>query len=84
MPKVSVVIPNWNGKELLAVCLKSLQKQSFSNFEVLVIDNGSTDGSVHFIQDNFPKVKVIELAKNIGFAPAVNLGIKKSSGKYIV
>lgn len=83
MPEVSVIIPNWNGYEFLPDCLSSLKKQEFEDFEVIVVDNGSADNSVDFIQTRFPQVKVIELNKNIGFAAAVNLGIKVACGKYI-
>lgn len=81
---VSVVIPNWNGKHLLEICLPSLKKQSFKDFEVIIVDNGSKDDSISFIESNFPNYKVISLPKNIGFAGAVNAGIKASKGKYVV
>lgn len=81
--KVSVVIPNWNGLEFLKTCLTSLDKQTFSDFEVIVVDNGSTDGSINYIEKEFPKYQIIKLPKNIGFSPAVNKGIQKASGKYI-
>lgn len=83
-PAASVVIPNWNGVRLLKICLPSLRQQSFKDFEVIVIDNGSTDGSVKFINRFYSEVKVIELEKNIGFSPAVNLGIKHCGGRYII
>lgn len=82
--KVSVIIPNWNGKNLLKVCLKSLKKQTFKNFETIVIDNGSSDGSIEFVQRFFPNIKIITLDKNYGFAKAVNEGIKKAEGDYII
>ncbi|KKQ67139.1 MAG: putative glycosyltransferase [Candidatus Daviesbacteria bacterium GW2011_GWA2_38_24] len=82
--RVSVVIPNWNGKEFLKACLKSLESQTFKNFEVIIVDNGSTDRSAQYIKKYFPKFKVIKLPKNIGFSPAVNIGIKDSQGEYIV
>lgn len=82
--KVSVIIPNWNGVQLLKTCLTSLQKQTFRNSEVIVVDNGSTDGSVTFIKKNFPKVKIIKLSRNTGFAHAVNLGIKKAIGEMVI
>ena len=52
---VSVIIPNWNEKEYLQRCLDSLRKQSFSNFEVIVVDNGSTDESVAMVQSQYPE-----------------------------
>lgn len=82
--RASVIIPSWNGLELLRVCLPSLQNQSFKDFETIVVDNGSTDGSQEFIQKHYPKVKLISLAKNIGFSPAVNIGIQKSLGEFII
>lgn len=84
-PLVSVVIPNWNGKHYLRTCLESLKKLATDNwlFETLVVDNGSIDGSVEFIKENYPEVRVFSFSKNRGFATAVNLGIKKSKGRYI-
>lgn len=83
-PRLSVIIPNWNGKNFLKTCLPSLRNQSFKDFETLVIDNGSTDGSVEYIRNNFPGIKLIENLTNIGFSPAVNLGIKICIGDDIV
>lgn len=82
--EASVVIPNWNGLDLLKICLPSLKKQSFSNFEIIIVENGSTDGSAEYIEKYFPEIKIIKLSRNIGFSPAVNLGIKKAKGKYII
>lgn len=83
MELVSVVIPNWNGKSFLRDCLTSLKSQTYKNLEILIIDNGSTDGSKEYISKYFKDVKVIPLEKNIGFAPAVNKGIVNSSGDFI-
>lgn len=80
---VSVIIPNWNGKELVKECLDSLQAQQYKNFETIVVDNGSTDGSIELISTTYPKVKIIPLDKNYGFAKAINEGVKKSKSKYI-
>lgn len=82
-PKASIIIPNWNGKELISICLKSLKGQTFKNFEVIIVDNGSIDGSVEFIEGKYPEFFLIKLDKNIGFSPAVNLGIRSSKGEYI-
>ncbi len=80
---VSVVIPNWNGKRFLAGCLDSLFDQSYPNVEVVIVDNGSRDGSVEFIQANYPKVRLVSFEVNTGFSVAVNRGIRESSGEYV-
>src|SRR3990167_1178346 len=80
---VSVIIPNWNGKQLLKKCLPSLQKQTFKDFEVIVVDNGSLDKSVDYVTKFLPEFKVIKLDKNYGFAKAVNSGIQNSKSKYL-
>ncbi len=81
--EASVIIPNWNGKHLLRVCLLSLRKQTLKNFEIILVDNGSVDGSVSYIKKYYPEVKVIGLDKNYGFAKAVNVGIKAAQGEYL-
>lgn len=82
--KLSVVIPNWNGVEYLRVCLPSIFLQTFKDFEIIVIDNGSTDGSVKYLKQNYPKVRIIKLDKNYGFAKAVNQGIAAAVGEFII
>ncbi len=82
--KLSVIIPNWNGKHLLKTCLSSLKNQTFKDFEVLIVDNGSTDGSKEYIEKYFPEVNLVKLKSNIGFAPAVNLGIKICVGEMML
>lgn len=84
MNQVSVVIPNWNGKELLRICLDSLSRQTYKDFSVLVIDNASTDGSSEMIVSSYPSVSVHRMEENVGFASAVNEGIKASSAPYIL
>lgn len=84
MIKVSVIIPNWNGKKLLHDCLTSLEKQSFTNFRAMLVDNGSSDGSIGYVSEKFPQVKIIRLNKNYGFARAINEGVRKSSARYVV
>lgn len=83
MTKVSVIIPNYNGKEYLQDCLKSLNKQSFKDFDIILVDNGSTDGSIAYLENHFPEVRVIDLKENTGFAHAVNVGIKASDSEYV-
>lgn len=83
-PKVAVIIPNWNGKELLKDCLKSLKSQTFKNFEIIVVDNGSDDDSDDYLSRYYPGVKVIKLSKNYGFAKAINIGVRNSKTKNVV
>ena len=77
------MIPNWNGKRLLGPCLGSLQKQVFRDFETVVVDNGSTDGSPGFIAENFPEVRTVALGENRGFAAAANAGIRASGAELV-
>lgn len=81
-PAVTVVVVNWNGKHLLEECLPSIQRQSFTDFEIVVVDNGSTDGSVEFLR-TFPGVQVIELPANQGFAGPNNLAFERARGSWI-
>jgi GT2 family glycosyltransferase len=83
LKKVTVVIPNWNGMRWLGKCLQSLNSQDMQDFDTLVVDNGSTDESVPFIKENFPKVEVACLDVNTGFANAANIGILKSTTPYV-
>ena len=69
----AVVIVNWNGRHLLEDCLPSLRKQSYRRFSMIIVDNGSTDDSIQFIEKNFPEVTVIAAGKNLGFARGNNL-----------
>lgn len=85
MNEITVVIPNYNGIKYLEECLASLRGQEEAPaYEVLVVDNGSGDGSVEYMQEQFPEVRVICLADNTGFCHAVNLGIKESKAPYVV
>jgi GT2 family glycosyltransferase len=82
-PRVTVVVPNWNGERFLSLCLRSLREQSYKNFETVLVDNGSTDSSVAFVSRNFPEVRVLPLSENRGFSAAVNAGIKASRAEYV-
>jgi GT2 family glycosyltransferase len=77
---ISVVIPNWNGRSWLPGCLGALAAQDRAPSEVVVVDNGSTDGSVQYLRDQHPDVRVVALATNTGFAHAVNRGIEHARG----
>lgn len=74
--KVFIIILNWNGKEVLRECLGSIEKIDYSNFEVIVVDNGSTDGSQKAIREDYPYVHLIENEKNEGVAEGENIGIR--------
>ena len=80
--KTTVVIPNYNGKHFLQDCLDSLL-QSTVEIAVIVVDNGSTDGSVSWIQEHFPQVKLICFSENKGFCTAVNTGIEAAATPYV-
>jgi GT2 family glycosyltransferase len=83
MNNVSVVVVNWNGKHLISACLEGLRNQRYGPFTTIVVDNGSSDGSVDFIRRHFPKVDVIALPENLGFAAANNVAIKTIGTNYI-
>lgn len=83
-PLVSIIIPNYNGKIHLEECLNSLQRIESDDYEIVFVDNASEDGSVEFVKDNFPGIKILQLEKNYGFAEGCNLGVEKAQGDYIV
>lgn len=88
-PFISIIIVNWNGGEVFLNCLKSIAKLDYPNFEVIIVDNGSTDGSLDYISvlkntKGFRGSKIIENNSNLGFAKACNQGFEKSKGEYIL
>lgn len=82
--KVSVIILTWNQLDFTRDCLRSLFRQDFNDFEVIVVDNASTDNTVDFIRKNYPQIKLIVNKKNLGFAEGNNVGVRKAKGEYIV
>ncbi len=82
--KVSVIIPNWNGGKWLGGCLSALKSQDYRDFEVLVVDDASTDGSMDHLEERFPGVRLLQLTEHHGFARAVNAGIRATSGEYVL
>jgi GT2 family glycosyltransferase len=80
---VSVIVPTWNGAALLGPCLEALAAQTVRELEVLVVDNGSTDGSRALLAARFPWAQVIVLPQNRGFSAAVNAGIARACGDVI-
>ena len=83
-PRVSVLIPNWNGARLLPLCLRALQAQTFRDFEIVVVDNASTDDSLTLLTRDFPDVRVCALDANRFFAGAVNHGIRATTSEIVV
>ncbi len=84
MPKISVIVVNFNGEKFLQNCLSSILKNDYPNFEVIFVDNNSGDKSVELVRKLFPKVKVIESRKNLGYAGGTNLGCRKAVGDYFL
>ena len=80
----SVIIPNWNGIRLLPACLSALRHQTYRDFEIVVVDNGSTDDSQEYVTREFPQVRILALDANRGFAPAVNAGIRSSNNEVVI
>lgn len=78
MPKVSVIIPNYNAKKYIEDCLISLRQQSYEDFDVYLVDNDSTDGSVEIVEKEFPEVNVVKLDSNYGFSRAANEGLLRT------
>lgn len=87
IPLFSIIIVNFNGKEYLDSCVASVLKNKYENFEIIVVDNGSKDGSVSLLKKKYRKclnkIKIVELQKNFGPAKARNEGVKVASGVYI-
>ncbi len=83
-PQVSVVILNWNGRNLLPACLSALDAQTFRDFEVVVVDNGSRDGSPEWLTAQYPTVHLIQNSTNLGFATANNQGIRAAQAPLIM
>lgn len=82
-PRVTIIIPNWNTRRWLPGCLDALRAQSYRDFRVLLVDNGSTDDSVTFVREHYPEVEVHLSASKRGFAPTVNHGIHLAQSEYI-
>lgn len=83
-PRVSVIIPNWNGARLLPTCLHALARQTYRDFETVVVDNASTDTSRELVARDFPNVQILALDQNRFFAGAVNAGIRATTSEIIV
>lgn len=84
MPKVSIILVNYNGRVWLPGCLESLRQQQWPDYEIILVDNASTDDSRQFVRAEYPEVKLILSDTNRGFAGGNNLGLQQASGEYIL
>src|SRR4030043_1060238 len=85
MVDVSIIIVSWNTKDILHNCLKSVREQTKNiNYEIIVVDNASADGSVEMVKKDFPQVILLKNVKNKGFAVANNQGIAIADGRYVL
>ena len=82
--RASVIIPNWNGAAHLPACLDALQQQTCAGFETIVVDNGSTDGSLDLLSERYPAVQVVALSRNQGYAGGCNAGFRVANGEILV
>ncbi|MBC7264582.1 MAG: glycosyltransferase family 2 protein [Chloroflexi bacterium] len=83
-PLISVIIPNWNGAVHLPTCLSSLRAQTYPNFEVILVDNASTDESLDLVYNYYPEVRVVPLPENRGLTGGVNAGFLAAKGDILV
>lgn len=83
-PLVSIIIPHFNGREILKNCLESLVRTRYAHKEIIVVDNASTDGSPEEAQRLFPKIQVLKNRKNLGYAGGCNSGLASAKGTYVV
>lgn len=83
-PLVSIIIVNYNGRSYLEECFASLMKVTYPNYEIIIVDNNSSDDSIEFVKNNFPKIMIIKLEKNYGFAEPNNIGAKNAHGDFLL
>ena len=82
--RLSVIIPTWNRHDLALACLRSLAEQTFQNIEIILVDDGSTDGTREIVAREFPNVRVVRLPENQGFCKAVNAGLRQATGDLVL
>jgi len=83
IPEATIVIPSFNGLHLLKNCLYSIENQTGCTFEVILVDNGSADGTVDWVKRHYQKVQTIRFSVNKGFSAAVNAGVRRSESRYL-
>ncbi|MDP7666347.1 MAG: glycosyltransferase family 2 protein, partial [Candidatus Poseidoniia archaeon] len=82
--RVSVIIPHWNGIEILSDCLDSLTKSTYPNIEIVVVDNASTDGSPDWVAENHPDINLVRCSENHGYAGGCNRGAAEAEGEFLL
>lgn len=82
-PEVSIVILTWNGRRFLDDCLRSVAAQAGVEWEAILVDNGSTDGTVQYVRERYPWVRIVALADNVGFTGGNNAGVREARGRYV-
>jgi len=80
-PQVTIIVLNWNGRKDTAECIESLERITYPNYKVMIVDNGSVDGSAEFVRKNYPRAEVLENGENLGFAEGNNVGIRQALGR---
>jgi GT2 family glycosyltransferase len=81
---VSIILLSYNSKNDLSECIPSINLQKYTNYEIIVVDNASTDGSEEFIRTNYPEIKIVQIGKNIGYSAGNNAGLEIAKGEYII
>jgi GT2 family glycosyltransferase len=84
LPLASIIIPNWNGAHHLPVCLDSLRAQTYPRFEVILVDNGSSDGSQALVAEQYPEVRLLALETNLGLTGGNNAGFREAQGEILI
>jgi GT2 family glycosyltransferase len=84
LPLASIIIPNWNGAQHLPVCLEALRAQTYPHLEVILVDNGSTDGSQRMVAELYPEVRLLALEHNLGLTGGNNAGFRAAQGEILI
>jgi GT2 family glycosyltransferase len=82
-PKVSIIIVVYNGLDCIGRCIESVLETQYNHFEIIAVDNASTDGSAEYIRRTFPSVIVVEIRENLGYAGGINAGLSYATGEYV-
>ena len=80
----SIILLSYNSKDDLTECIPSLEKQTYTNYEIIIVDNASTDNTSEFVRTNYPNIRFVDAGSNLGYPAGNNLGFQHSSGEYIV